>query len=132
MSPPSAGSISQFHHSINQFHQTPSLSFTISSISLPDPISSDLVLVTHLTHRTLYTNNYYTLMALAKHTSNKYGWTIVGTIIPTDKNSRADHDIPFFKFSNGARNGLQQGWYCEAEIELKTPTGKAYYIKCTT
>ena len=42
--------------------------------------------------------NYYTLMTIAKHMFNKYGWTVVGTIVPTDKKSRADHDIPFLKF----------------------------------
>ena len=33
--------------------------------------------------RTIYTNNYYTSMALAKHMFNKYGWKIVGTIVTT-------------------------------------------------
>ena len=57
--------------------------------------------------RTLYTNNYYTSMALAKHMLNEYKWTIVGTIIPTDNKSRDENSIPFIKFSNVARNGLQ-------------------------
>ena len=58
--------------------------------------------------RTLYTNNYYTSMALAKNMLNKYGWTIVGTILPTDNNSRADHNITFLKLSNVSKNGLKQ------------------------
>ena len=29
-------------------------------------------------------------------------------------------------------NGLQRVWYREAAIKLKTKTGKAYYIQCTT
>ena len=82
--------------------------------------------------RTLYTNNYYTSMALAKHISNKYGWKIVGNIVPTNKKSRTDHDITFLQFSNGSRNGLQRGWYGEAATKLKTLTGKAYYIQFTT
>ena len=71
-------------------------------------------------------------MAQAKHMFNKYGWTIFGTIIPTDKKSRDDHDIPLLKLSNGSRNGLQRGWYGEAATKLKTLTGKAYYIQFTT
>ena len=54
--------------------------------------------------RVLYTDNYYTSMKLAKHMFERYSWTIVGTIVPTDKKYRADHDIPFLKLSNGARN----------------------------
>ena len=47
--------------------------------------------------RLLYTENYYTSIALAKHMFNMYVWTIVGTIVPTGKKSRADHGIPFLK-----------------------------------
>ena len=80
----------------------------------------------------LYTDNYYTSVKLAKHMFEKYSWTIVGTIFPTDKKSREDEDIPFIKLSNGARLGVERGWFCEAVIQLKSPTGKAYYIQCTT
>ena len=38
---------------------------------------------------------------------DKYGWTIVGTIVPTAKKSREDEDIPFLKLSNGAKNGMK-------------------------
>ena len=51
--------------------------------------------------------NYYTLMTIAKHMFNKYGWTVVGTIVPTDNKSRSNHDIPFRKLSKGSRNELQ-------------------------
>ena len=54
----------------------------------------------------LYTYNYYTSVELAKHMSKKYGWTIVDTIIPTDKKSREDEDVRFQMLSNGARNGV--------------------------
>ena len=50
--------------------------------------------------RTLYTDNYYTSIKLAKHLFEKYRWTLVGTIVPTDKKTREDHDIPFLKLSN--------------------------------
>jgi len=35
--------------------------------------------------RVLYTDNYYTSVKLAKHMFEKYQWTIIGTILPTDK-----------------------------------------------
>jgi hypothetical protein len=47
--------------------------------------------------RTLYIDNYYTSVKLAKHLFEKYRWTMVGTIVPTDKKTREDHDIPFFE-----------------------------------
>jgi hypothetical protein len=61
--------------------------------------------------RTLYTNNYYMSMKLAQHLFKKYRWTMVGTIVPTDKKTREDHDIPFLKLSNRGRNGLERGWF---------------------
>ena len=57
--------------------------------------------ITSARGRMLYKNNYYMSMALDEHMFNKYGWTIVGTIVQTDKKSRADNYIPFHKFSNG-------------------------------
>jgi hypothetical protein len=68
---------------------------------------------------------------LAKHLFEKYRWTMVGTIVPTDKKTCEDHDIPFLKLSKGARNGLERGWFCEACVKLsadRTP----YYLQCTT
>ena len=88
--------------------------------------------ITSARGRTLYIDNYYISMALAKNMFNKYGWTMFGTILPTDKKSRSDHDIPFLQLSNVSRNGLKQGWYRKAVINLKTLTSKAYYIQCTT
>jgi len=43
-----------------------------------------------------------------------------------------DEDILFIKRFNGAHLGVERGWFCEAVIQLKSPTGKAYYIQCTT
>ena len=48
---------------------------------------------------------------LAKHMFTKYAWTIVGTIVPTDKKLREDEDVPFLKLSNGDQNGVKRGWY---------------------
>ena len=67
--------------------------------------------LTHQRGRVLYTDNYYTSVKLAKLMFEKYGWTIVGTISPTDKKSREDEDIPFLKLSNGARMGVKRGWF---------------------
>ena len=55
----------------------------------------------------MYTDNYFTSVKLTNHMFKKYGWTIVGTIVPTDKKSREDEDIPFLKLSNGAKNGVK-------------------------
>ena len=58
-------------------------------------------------------------------------WTLVGTIVPTDKKTREDHDIPFLKLSNGVRNQLDQGWFREACLRLSE--GRThYYLQCTT
>ena len=51
--------------------------------------------LTSVRGRTLYTNNYCMLMALANHMFSKYGWKIVVTIVPTDNKSRVDYDINF-------------------------------------
>ncbi len=69
--------------------------------------------------RTLYTDNYYTSMSLVKHLYNKYQWTCVGTIIPTEKKEGGNHDLPFCKLSNGAHNMVERGWYREAAIKLR-------------
>ena len=82
--------------------------------------------------RILYTDNYYTSMALARHFREKYNWGIVGTFNASDKKSRADLDFPFLKLSRGARDSVKRGWFREAIIELKSPSGKIYYIQATT
>ena len=80
----------------------------------------------------LYTDNYYTSIKLAKHMYEKYGWTIVGTIVPTDKKHREADDFPFLKLSNGARDSVGRGWFREAALKLQTPSGSTYYIQATT
>jgi hypothetical protein len=82
--------------------------------------------------RVLYTDNYYTSVALARHFMDHYGWCIVGTFNASDKKSRADLDFPFLKLSRGARDSVARGWFREAIVEMKTPTGKTYYIQATT
>jgi hypothetical protein len=51
---------------------------------------------------------------------------------PTDKKTRSRRDVPFLKLSNGARNSVPGGWYREAVLEMKTSTGKRFFIQCTT
>jgi len=63
---------------------------------------------------------------------DSYGWTIVGTIVPTDKKLREDEDVPFLKLANGARLGINRGWYREVALKLQAPGGKMYYIQATT
>ena len=36
------------------------------------------------------------------------------------------------KLSNGARNSVKRGWFREAVLKLKSPTGTTYYIQATT
>jgi hypothetical protein len=81
--------------------------------------------------RELFTDNYYTSVSLAKHLFVKYGWTLCGTstMTPTDKKTRPRRDVPFLKLSNGARNAVPRGWYWEAVLEMKTPTGKRFYLQ---
>ncbi len=82
---------------------------------------------------TLYSDNYYTSVKMAKHLYKKYWWTLVGTVVPTEKTSRSDEDLPFVKLSNGARNKLRRGWFCEAYMMKNLSMSmKAYYMQCTT
>ena len=67
--------------------------------------------LTGIKGRTLYTDNYYTSMKLAKYTFENYHLIIVGTMNTTDKKLRQDRNFPYLKLSNGARNKLGCGWY---------------------
>ena len=82
--------------------------------------------------RTIVYDNYYTSMKLTKHLYDKYKWTIIGTMVPTEKKSPADQDVPFAKLSKGAMRKLNRGWCREACIEMKSPDGAKYYIQHTT
>lgn len=82
--------------------------------------------------RVLYTINYYTSVKFLKVLYKNHGWVIVGTILPTNKKKCNREDFPFANISNGASNMVPRGWYREAAIKLKTPTGRIYYIHATT
>jgi hypothetical protein len=45
--------------------------------------------------------------------------TIVGTVVPTKKTSQSNEDLVFVKLSNGARNKLRRGWFCDAYMKKK-------------
>ena len=62
----------------------------------------------------------------------RYGWSVVETIVPTEKQDREPKDFPFLKLSNGARTSVKRGWFREAVLKLKTPSGTTYYIQATT
>jgi hypothetical protein len=98
-------------------------------------ICDKLVKMAHLTAhqgRVLVTDNYHTTVKLAKHMFEQYGWTIVGTIVPTDKVTRADKDFPFLELLQGAKNEVKRGWYCEAVMECMTTFNIIYYLQATT
>jgi hypothetical protein len=57
---------------------------------------------------------------------------IVGTVVPTDKKTRVDYDIPFCKLLNGAKNEVKHGWFHEAVLECFACGNKQYYIQATT
>jgi hypothetical protein len=76
--------------------------------------------------------NWYTTMDLAYKLYNKYGYRFCGTMVPTEKVSRQDRDVPFHKLSRGAKDSVERGWFREAAIELKTDTGRIFYAQCTT
>ena len=82
--------------------------------------------------RVLYTDNWYTSVKLAIHLFQTFGWTMVGTISPTDKKSREDLDVPFLKLSNGARDSVKRGWLREAVVKVILPHAKVLYIQCTS
>jgi hypothetical protein len=60
--------------------------------------------------RVLYTDNWYTSIALMCTMYFKYGFLLVGTISLTTKLSRTAADYPFRKLSNGALSLVPRGW----------------------
>ena len=98
-------------------------------------VYDELITQAHLTHArgwVLMTTNWYTSLALATLLFNTYGWTLVGTINPTDKQARATIYTPFNKLSKGAVKQVEKDWFREAVIEMKSKTNKRYCIQCIT
>ena len=78
------------------------------------------------------TDNYYTTNNLARYMFERYGWTIVGTVVPTDKKTCVHYAILFCKLLNGAKNEVRRGWFREAVLECFARGNKQYYIETTT
>ena len=56
---------------------------------------------------------------------------MIGTFVPSDKKHPEKEDLPFLKLSNGVRNLVARGWFREAALKPKSPTGATYYIQAT-
>ena len=65
---------------------------------------------TGTTGRILYTDNFYTSMAVMKHIFLSFSMLLVGTYALTKKKSRTAEDFPFAKLSNGALKRVNRGW----------------------
>ena len=74
--------------------------------------------------RILFTDNYYTSIALMKHIYEKFGMLIVGTINLTAKKSRAAEDYPFHRLSGGAQRRISRGWSRRATRQLQSSRGQ--------
>jgi hypothetical protein len=81
---------------------------------------------------TLYTDNWYTTVALAVWFFVILGWFFNGTFSTSKKVSRWDDDVPFHTLSNGALATVERGWFCEAVIETVAAAGKKFWLQCTT
>jgi len=83
--------------------------------------------------RTLFVDNWYSSIGLAEFLYEKYRWTVVSTIVPTEKKARGRKDPPFLKLSNGALRKVERGWFREAVMKVKEKArGNSYFIQCTT
>ena len=71
----------------------------ILALNMCDRLCKDTGLTT-TRGQVLYMDNNYIFKKLAKHIFNKYGWMVLGTIVPTEKKSRVYEDILFLKPSN--------------------------------
>ena len=81
-----------------------------SAIGVVDRLLSMAGLLTKGVGRTLYTDNWYTSIALMEHCYRLYGFFLVGTFAMTKKLSRTAADFPFHKLSNSALKLVDRGW----------------------
>ncbi len=82
--------------------------------------------------RVLYADNWYASLSLAKDLYENFGWTMLGTITPTEKKKRTSEDIPFIKLSNGGLNDVTRGWFREAVLKVHTKRNEHYFIQTST
>ena len=90
-----------------------------SAIGVVDKLLDLAGLVALGAGRTLYTDNWYTSIALMEHLYFRYGFYLVGTIVLTSKLSRTAADFPFHKLSNAALRLVPRGWGRRATREFK-------------
>ena len=50
----------------------------------------------------LYTDNWYTIIRLARFLYEKYKWLFVGTVVFSDSKMRKENNLPFRKLSTGS------------------------------
>ena len=88
--------------------------------------------LTNASGRTVYSDNWYATMDLARHLYDKHRMLFCGTMTPMEKKSCQDLDVPFHKLSRAAKDGVNRGWFREAAVELRTLTNKNFYVQCST
>ena len=81
-----------------------------TAIGVVDRLLRMADLLTKGVGRTLYTDNWYTSIALMEHCYKVYGFFLVGTYVLTKKLSRSGADFPFHKLSNPALKLVARGW----------------------
>ena len=74
--------------------------------------------------RILYCDNLYTSLSLAEKLFLKFHWLLVGTVVPTEKKTREDYDIPFHKLSSKGLDTVVRGWSRSATRNIKNDNGK--------
>ncbi len=79
----------------------------------------------------VYTDHWYTKVPLTCQLYEKYGMFFYGMLNLIEKKACQDLDPPFLKLSRGAFDMLQQGWFCEAAVELATTYRRLVRIQQT-
>ena len=69
--------------------------------------------------RVLFTDNFYTSLAVMTALYTQYKMLVVGTMCLTKKKSRCQNDYPFHQMSNSALKKLNRGWMRTAITSIK-------------
>jgi hypothetical protein len=83
--------------------------------------------------RILYTDNFYTSLAVMKYLFNAFSMLLVGTYALTKKKSRTADDFPFAKLSNGALKKVKRGWtrIARRKVVKENRTTPLYTVQAT-
>ena len=92
------------------------------------PIAGNVI---KCTGRVLYTDNFYTILALIQTVYQTFGMLTVGTISLTKKLSRTAADFPFHKYSNPITRGLPRGWTRFAYQKIFSKAKHIYTVQAT-